>query len=201
MKKEKLLKLIIGIVIAVIAIGILPYIIFFGKYYISNKSQDWGAFGDYFSFIINVANLVVVGVLSYFVFILQKDRDNFEIRYIEASERPILIFAVDVKVNKWYVYNVGKGAALNIVIADDDGKEKWQNPMKCYSLASGEKLLITWFTPAYRILGIYSDIFSTHLYSSICKSDETFTEKYDLLNGELPEWINTLKTQAGRLTP
>lgn len=197
MRRQILWWVIIGGVI-LISIGALPYIINFSSNSISKKTSNWGAFGDYFNLIINIINVIVVGILSYLVYTSQITRDAFESTYIEAAERPVIIFGVDVASNRWYAYNVGKGAALNVIIAEATATSEWLYPKKCYSLASGEKFEITWFSAANRILGIYADIFSSnHIYTSICVGDETTTEKH-----EIPlEWIDLVKAEAIRLTP
>ena len=199
MKLEKLLRRIILVSLMILIVGTFPFMCKFSGQKLSDSIQEWGAFGDYFSLIINMLNLLVVGMLSYFVFVLQKRRDEFESTYIEAEERPTLIFAVDVARNQWYIYNVGKGAALNVIIAEDHGDKTWQNPKKCYSIASGEKLYIDWFVAAFRILGIYSDIFNNNCYASICISDETLTEKFHMK--EEPQWVKDIKGKATRLSP
>lgn len=107
----------------------------------------------------------------------------------------MLIFAVNHDQNKWYVYNVGKGAALNVVIANDNPTNgEWINPKKCYSLAPNEKMVITWFQAAHKILGIYTDIFNNN-YTSICAGDETIPHKY----GEALVWMERVKKKATRL--
>lgn len=187
-----------------VTVCLVIYMVHFNGMKWSYETQDWGAFGEYLNFIFTVVNTAILGYLSLLVFQAQLKRDAFESKYIEAQEKPILIFSFDRENGKWSAYNVGKGAALNVMISEGDNaiewtNENWTNARKCYSLAPEEKFTIEWFAEAGRILGIYSDSLSSTIYTSVCKDDETHTDTYENQNIDQNHWISKIRKQAIRL--
>lgn len=189
-------------IFTLICLGI--YIWHFRNMKWSYETQDWGAFGEYLNFIVTVVNTAILGYLSFLVIETQRKRDAFETKFIEAAEKPTLIFSFDRASGKWSAYNVGKGAALNVVIAEGDNNEEWDhsrrtNSRKCYSLAPEEEFTIEWFKEAGRILGIYSDTLSNKTYTSVCKDAETEVEVHTSADIDANHWIAKVKQQAVRL--
>jgi hypothetical protein len=200
-KKNKTLEWLLRLSLAVITIGLGVYIFQFQDMKWSNETQDWGAFGEYLNFIITVVNTAILGYLSFLVVETQQKRDSFETSYIEAEEKPILIFAVDAVLNQWYVYNVGKGAALNVVVSRRTFGGDWIDSRKCYSLAPEEKFVINWFREAYSISGVYSDSVSKKVFTSICVGDETNQQIFEDTEIDENHWTIIVRKNAVRLTP
>ncbi|HYF32811.1 MAG TPA: hypothetical protein VD993_16920 [Chitinophagaceae bacterium] len=180
---------VIGISIGAILTSLLVYYSNFKDAELSSKTQDWGAFGEYLNLIISLVNTIIIGYITYLLLDLQS-----------AEYRPIVIFAVDPIKVRWYAHNVGKGAALNLVIARNGEGNVWNDAKKCYSLGPNEKFYIGWFQGAGRIIANYSDMFQNNTYTSICQGDETTITRYKANLGA-NHWIMILRNRAERIGP
>ena len=81
MNRSLLVRLTIGICLAIILIVIAAYVVNFSKMSISTKSGDWGTFGDYFGGIMNpligILNLII---LIYITFVIFQNSLNYNMR-------------------------------------------------------------------------------------------------------------------------
>lgn len=100
----------------------------------------------------------------------------------KTSVFPVLVFVYD-KEHGWEIRNVGKGPALNVIVAQSNG-ENWDMPTSCYPIDAGDNLKIPWVGHDPYQLGVsYCDAHN-RCYTSICKDDLT-----RISNGvRLPQW-------------
>ncbi len=168
-----------------IAGGIIAYTCRFAKNGPSEDPAVWGQFGDYINFLVSIASLIVVSMLTYSIHNIEQKRadeqreestkrDKEQKDFASSLEKPILIFR-DIG-SKWEVANVGRGAALNIIIAHAETEDHWDESVKCYSLESGSKFTIFWRIEASMWIAYYNDVFGNY-YLSTCKNDETLIKQ------------------------
>jgi len=159
----------------------------FGDWYISSDQAKWGQLGDFMNVWVSIANLILVGTLTYYLNELQIQREQ-EYRKMEATRlktseeneknRDELIRQREEQLNRPYVIfrrepsglyilkNIGNGPALNITWAQmrDD---VWLNEHITFPLGSGESRNIEREMASNDIIGIeYNDIFNKD-YSTI----------------------------------
>ncbi len=174
----------------VILIAALFYRYQFGSY-LSKQQNIWAEFGDYMNVFVSLANLIIVSSISYFLYKNEQKRDQENTILENSKIRPILIFK-DIG-ETWSCRNVGQGAAMNIKIAyKTNENENWQNPVKIYSLMSGEEFKITWKRfGLLKWVAVYYDI-NNYVYSSICENDYT---NYEANINELGNIENYLRLE------
>ncbi|SOD80947.1 hypothetical protein [Spirosoma fluviale] len=167
---------LVGAAVIAILIPIIAVIIYrfqFGTHK-SEKTEVWGQFGDFLNVFISIANLVIFGVLTFVIHKSERHRDTEKDILESAKTRPILIFK-DIG-GKWICKNVGEGTAINAMIAYKGGTSvNWENPVKVYSLMSGEPFEIDWRISVYQWRAKYYDVHG-NVYTSTCTSDETLFE-------------------------
>lgn len=166
------------VVFLIILLFSVPY--FFTFHHLSKIHSDWAEFATYFTLLVSIINTIVISVLSYLVWQSQISRDKFEKSYIEAQEKPAIVFLWAKELNTegyWKLYNMGKGVALNIIVAErnKDNKE-FKNPRKTYTLPQGGSIKIIWFKRPWELGAVYYDIFNQP-YNSVCIHDETKVSK------------------------
>lgn len=166
----------------VIGSGLLLYFINFNGT-LSGKSSDWSNFASFISPFIALANLIIIAWLSIQVYKYNKEKDTAANAFQKTIEKPILTFRKSKNNqlgNIWEVCNIGKGAAINLRIADSKvGNKAWITPVKkCYSLGSGEKLILEWLPFANIICVTYEDVFENK-YVSITGDSESHIRSMD----------------------
>lgn len=64
----------------------------------------------------------------------------------KSNTEPAIAFTWDNKHECYCMINVGKGPAMNIIVAyiNDRESPEWKNPVRCYSIAPNEKIHIDW---------------------------------------------------------
>jgi hypothetical protein len=171
----------LGIAIILFALGI--YLLRFGKLKISDRPKDWADFSNYINPFFALSGLPILAALSYMVYRAGIRKDEQELKYREISERPIIIFRVEPGKGRWRIMNLGKGAAMNIIVAYSNDGESWLYPVKCYSLEPNGFLTITWHSPVYAWRAVYNDVFEDNYYTATCIGDETKIKKGNGLEG------------------
>lgn len=84
--------------------------------------------------------------------------------------RPVLVFTYDNK-RGWILQNIGKGPALNIVIAQKKN-ECWFNPVRIPPLSANSEFILAWLDHVNDTgLGATYDNFQDRSYSSTCSKD------------------------------
>jgi hypothetical protein len=135
-----------NIIIGIIALPALFYFILIGGS-ISKDSTTWGAFGDYLTLFVSIANLYVFYKLTIKLneYDIKRNEDADELTRV--LERPILAFETIESHSisySWLVFNAGKGAAMNIRIGlsewdiTNGGKFDKPNEFKKYFSLSGQ---------------------------------------------------------------
>ncbi len=63
-----------------------------------------------------------------------------------TNSEPVIVFIWDNDNKYYYIKNVGKGPAMNIIVTyiNDVESKDWKNPVKCYSLETNGKINIDW---------------------------------------------------------
>lgn len=63
-----------------------------------------------------------------------------------TNSEPVIVFIWDNDNECYYIKNVGKGPAMNIIVTyiNDTESKDWKNPVKCYSLEPNGKININW---------------------------------------------------------
>src|SRR5450631_4674293 len=104
-------------VIIVICFGILFYFIHFFHFALSDDTKDWGSFGTYINVFVTTSNLIILIWFSNLLNNYNKAKDTQETEFKKTIERPILIFSnTGYPGETWLVKNIGKGAALNLLL-------------------------------------------------------------------------------------
>jgi hypothetical protein len=163
------------LVFIITALFLLIAVVLSGLFYFKFRSSDispdpanWGQFGDYFGMVINLAGTAVVCVLSYLVFVGQKQRDDWEKTIVELNETPILIFAADNNVYDRCL-NVGKGAAHKVIVCKVSFNGS-KSAIKSYSIPANGYLKIQWANDPLELYAYYESITGVK-YVVKCKDD------------------------------
>jgi hypothetical protein len=127
-----------------------------------------------------------------------------------TNSEPVIVFIWDNDYQCYYLKNVGKGPAINIIVsyADKLKPTYWINPVKCYSLEPNGKFYIDWgLTDAGKLFIKGSDVkFKTFLsgvpkigavyssanflrrqtYTSVCENENTVIKNRNTIK----QWTN-----------
>jgi len=162
----------------------LVFIFNFRYSFISNETSDWGSFSDYLNPFVSLANLILIAFITYFV-----NKTNLLV------EKPTIVFAWDNDNKKYRIKNIGKGAALNIVLKHKEKRdsEGWDSNVLCYSLGQNDEILIKWSKGEDEWIAYYDDIFDNHYFSNIrddyVKIGKINNKEYKILKQEEKERI------------
>jgi len=87
-------------------------------------------------------------------------------------EKPILAF-IYKESSKYKVKNVGKGAAINILILHSVVRTQadWTTVTKCYSLGNNDEIELNWASGPDELVAIYFDVFN-NIHISEMKDDQ-----------------------------
>lgn len=173
-------KLVITLSAIVIILAIAAYLVNFNSHSISKETHDWGAFSDYLNPFIGFCNLIIFVWFSLEIYKYNKNKDDQNESFQKAIEKPILILVSTTDSSRssretWNVYNIGKGAALNLKVGESHSRhEQWITPItKCYSLGSKDKLPLDWLVYANMICVTYEDVFG-HEYVTLAADDQSY---------------------------
>lgn len=112
-----------------------------------------------------------------------------------ADIKPILVVAYDYG---WTLRNIGRGPAMNIIIATKDQEGKWVHPHRLPALASEAGLRLPFLSSSFPLAGIgvsYND-FKNRPYTSIYEKDH-LTQILD--GNSFPAWKEE-EIQAGEFS-
>lgn len=164
-------------IVVIILIGLCTYHAAFGHYGISGMTVDWSNFATYLNVFVSMCNLYLFAILTVKVYQYNRNRDIANDSFQRSIQQPILVLRSSQPDNdseKWYLANIGNGAALNIRVAESNVRDiKWITPVtKCYSLGKDGTLPLSWLKYANVICVVYEDIFGER-YVSIGADDES----------------------------
>jgi uncharacterized protein with PQ loop repeat len=170
LKQHKFQIQIIGSIAVIFVLGMLAFYLQFHKQKISDKQSDWASFASYVGLIVSICNLVILGIISV----------SFSLQNIKL-QKPCIIFEISLeeKEKAYYVIkNVGRGAALNILVKykNDKKNEAWDLSVICYSLGPNDKFKLFWKMGGDEWIAIYDDILGNHYASNIKNDTMTFDE-------------------------
>lgn len=130
----------------------------------SHDSNDWANFSTFHSYFLGWANLIIIGIISYYA---TQATETFN----KLQLRPILFFTIDkpMKINSgfkdsWYLKNGAKNAALNIMVKFTYGNNESTKWVSCFSLSENESLELFWIQYAEVIQIAYSDLTNEKFY-------------------------------------
>lgn len=184
MKQNSSKYLFAGICLGILILGapIAFYILNFQDYPISKDPEHWGQFADYLNVFVSLANLLVIGMLTYAIHRneqqreqekeqLQEEAEKNRKLYEQQTERPIVVFQRESHYSEiWQIINVERGPALYIQVYFDKRYETFAHLMPgkaepLYQKIDNEE----WQTS-------YKDIFDNR-YISRLVNDETKVEQ------------------------
>jgi len=142
-----------------IGIPLCIYYSYFGKNGISGSTQDWSNFSNYFYSFSAFCNLILFAILTYSIHRYNLSNDDATQKREVMLERPVISFYLNRSEGVFFIHNVGKGSAINVIIKSDlqaDGK--WEYAYIWYSILAGqigEKM--SWTGNSMEICATYSD--------------------------------------------
>jgi hypothetical protein len=178
--------LIIVSILIILAIGVLIFYYNFHNQKFPKNLSDWAYFSSYAGLIVSICNILILGAIS----------TSFNGQNIKL-QKPCIIFKISLEeAEKAYyiIKNVGKGAALNIIVKhkNNKGNEKWDSSTICYSLGQNDELKLLWKKGGDEWIAVYDDILGNH-YDSNIKGD---TMTFNVLNDKLNKMHRSQKSKA-----
>ena len=102
-------------------------------------------------------------------------------RALSVGLRPTLVFHYDPDAG-WFLKNVGKAGALDIIVAEKRERESWSNPVRVPPLGENERLRLTWLGHSnVDTLGASYRDPEGQAFTAVCRDDRTHTEEGNLL--------------------
>ena len=131
-----------------------------------------------------VAAGVITAVATAFIAgatILMWKSSTIATRIAVGQTMPILNFRVDRKEGPaWIVENVGKGVALNVLIAHETRDGKVEEPIRDYNaLGPGMRYRIRWKPQPFKFVAQYTDVYQQR-YTGVCARN---------VNSVCKEWL------------
>jgi hypothetical protein len=140
---------------------------------LANMTEEEMAPGDWISLV-----AILFSVLS---LVISARRSRAEEK---TGLRPVLVF-VHEEPTGWRLQNIGKGPALNILIAKRDDREDWFDIARVPPLPeNGAVDLSRWGKTVSDEAGATYQDFKDNAYSSICKDDRAHTSDGSICFGE-----------------
>ena len=113
---------------------------------------------------------------------------------VRHASKPVLVFGM-VSQRRWRLMNVGSGPAINVVVADFRRERQADSITKCYPIAAGGHIDLTWLRAGYELAVEYTDIFGAKYWTSCSENDNNLSAR----RGELiPDTHQTLEELDGR---
>ncbi len=111
--------------------------------------------------------------------------------------RPVVVFVYKEGAG-WFLRNIGKGPALNILIAKRSETGEWYAPVRVPPLPEEESFDLAWWGPADALeAGATYQDFRGHTYSSTCRHDLSKVYEERLL----PDWSEEQIQRHWRYVP
>lgn len=140
----------------------LAFFLYFRNDVALDKSSGWADLATYMSVFVSLANLAVFIILTEKLHSYNQQRDDF----LSKADKPIIIFKLKTKNSNYLAENVGRGAALNVIIKGDlDIPNKcWKEVYHYYSFSANmEKDVCVKNNNA--LLALYEDIYGNEYVS------------------------------------
>ena len=198
--------LVVLFLLGIIGIPTIIYLYHFSGGY-SKKSEDWSNFSSFISMYVALCNLIIFIILTYEFYSYTQANDKLSDKRVTLLERPIISFYLDRLQGSFCIHNVGKGAALNIIIRSNIIKDQWMYAFHWYSLRPEQAPeLLKWTGNSMEIFATYSDTFGNEYISYMDNNilriidlqDKKSKEKYKVeynktkLNSVEPKWDRPL---------
>ena len=161
---------------------IIAYIFFLGSTSISKNLSEWANFSNYWSPFISLSSLIILAYLSYVVFKFDQNRHIESEKREVILDRPMLAFIKNRTTNLYYLKNVGKGAAINILLKANliRDKARWQYKSQMYSLKEGDAYSLEWIETSTMFIAYYQDVFGKAYFSFMEHDYMTFVPESEI---------------------
>lgn len=129
---------------------------------------------------------IIASVISFFSLVASFYAVYLTQKTFKTGLMPILVFSRRTNGN-WQIENVGNGPAINVVIADGTKTRDWVSIVRCFPIAAGAKVELTWLVSAYELAAVYFDS-EGEVFTSKCCSNENSICK----GNKYPAWDPTI---------
>jgi hypothetical protein len=152
-------KVLILVILFTVGIPVYVYFRHFGKNGTSGLTSDWSNFSNYFYSFVSFCNLILFAILTFYIHQYNLSNDKALEKRTIMLDRPIISFYLNRHDGVFYIHNVGKGSAINVIIKSDlTNSAEWQYAYIWYSVVmdqKGEKM--AWTGNSMQICATYSD--------------------------------------------
>jgi hypothetical protein len=107
----------------------------------------------------------VFAILTYFIYEYNLNKDKESTRVTDLLNRPVLSFRKEEFKEHYTVDNIGKGAAINVVIRGKLHNEKWQEAYIYYGIKDDACIDLKWSHNCNKLIALYYDIFGREFIS------------------------------------
>jgi hypothetical protein len=159
-----------GLLIASIVLPALIYILKFSGLPIAEDDSKWANFSTYLGGFFTLANVAAFVVLTLEIHQYNLNRDRESRRYAELVNQPVISFYSIGKASRYNIHNVGRGAAINVVVKGHFHNNQWQNAYILYAIAPEISKELTWSQNCNELMAEYYDI-SGRKYISFMDND------------------------------
>jgi hypothetical protein len=159
-----------GLLITSIVLPALIYILKFSSLPISEDDSKWANFSTYLGGFFALANVAAFVVLTLEIHQYNLNRDRESRRYSELVNQPVISFYSINKASRYNIHNVGRGAAINVVVRGHFHNNHWQNAYMLYAIAPDVSKELTWSQNCNKLMAEYYDI-SGRKYISFMDND------------------------------
>lgn len=118
---------------------------------------DVSVFFNSFEIPFLIINVLTIFFLSYYAY-----KSNLLI------EKPTLVFVLNEDYGFYKVKNIGKGAALNIIVKYKSSYDsQWSQGIKLYSLGNNDEISLDMLDSVHELKVYYDDILGNHHYTTM----------------------------------
>ncbi|MDR6808852.1 hypothetical protein J2Y45_006065 [Dyadobacter sp. BE34] len=169
----------------VISVPVYLYYQMFGSLELSHDLEIWAHFSDFFTLWLSVVSLIMIFALTYYVSVLESNREKERQKLEDARNRPILVLQVD-SANYKVVKNIGIGPALNprVTIKNTDGTYLSEKVLPPIMAGESQKVnLMALFNTDWPVVCfIYQDIYGNDITT---ETDEKYSVRIFVGRNEL----------------
>jgi hypothetical protein len=104
-----------------------------------------------------------------------------------ATEDPVVVFEYDLA-NGWKIRNIGKSAAIDVLVSERSFSGNWTAPVRLPPLAAGQEHPLDWVQHRnVDVLGARYVNIENQIYSAVCQRDKSLIERGSVF----PDWKET----------
>ncbi len=143
-------------------------IFYFVKFHgaFSKKNEDWGSFGSYMQMLFSFLNLILFGFLTIQIYEYSKISDVHKRVDERRFRMPIIGFYRWDSPDMYFMKNIGKGAAFNVLVKVMHNDTNWENGRKYHTIISESQEFTLNYTANTRIIcATYENLFGDKFLS------------------------------------